>query len=126
MKAIPAVLWLALYLLSGCQSRVAPSDVWAEGCIELVPHQGGYLLRGVCCEYVLLPDLKTIRQGSFTAKGTYHSYTGAGFSSTPTEVRGVLSSGGKLLTVAYTVHSQQSRYQLKPGRATVICDCGCD
>ncbi len=128
MKTRLVILLLLMTLVLGCKSGtdVLPSEIWSSGCVQLAPYQGGYQLTGICCTYVLLPPLKLTRQGSFTVAGSYHSFTGAGFSNVPISITGNLSSDKTTLTVRYSTGTVPEVYILKPGPATVICSCGCD
>ena len=112
----------------GCQgtSEVLPTDIWSEGCIELAPYQGDYRLAGMCCEYLLLPTLELTKSKSFAVKGSYHSFTGAGFSNVPIQVRGQLSPDGTELTIGYSLNASPVTHKLTAGRAKLACQCGCD
>ncbi|GAB4051819.1 hypothetical protein [Spirosoma litoris] len=112
----------------GCSPKTdpLPVDTWADGCIELAPYQGAYRLTGVCCEYITLPDIKLDSKGAFATKGTYSTFTGAGFADSPILIQGQLAPNGAALTISYTVNATLATYTLKPGKRTMACLCGCD
>jgi hypothetical protein len=128
MKKNVGLWWLIVIILSSCNSKtdVLPTEIWSAGCVELAPNQGEYRLSGMCCAYVLFPELKLTRKGSFKVNGTYHAYTGAGYSSIPIEIDGTLSSNRETLTLRYSVNSDPKIHQLQPGPALVSCYCACD
>lgn len=128
MKNLLALILLSAVLLMGCQSKsdVLPTDVWSQGCAQLAPNKGGYLLSGICCTYVLFPLIKLTHTGSFAVDGSYHSFTGAGVSDVPTRIMGQVAPDRSTLTLQYTVNGAVSTFILRPGYATSFCYCGCD
>lgn len=124
-----ALFCALLATLSGCHSNthVVPSEIWSAGCIELAPYQGSYRLSGMCCEYVLLPQIKLATGRSFAVNGTHHSYTGAGFNSTAIIIRGKIAPD-TTLTLSYSLphRTTPDTYRLRQGPAQVSCQCGCD
>ncbi|MGA0559307.1 hypothetical protein ACO2Q8_21790 [Larkinella sp. VNQ87] len=124
MNGKTVLLGVLICLLGNCRSKteVLPSEVWSEGCAELAPYQGGYRLSGMCCEYVLLPGPLS---RSFQVNGTYHGFTGAGFSNIPIAITGTALSDTTLV-LSYSVNTKTSTFTLKPGRARMACNCACD
>ncbi|GAB3889276.1 hypothetical protein GCM10028825_23610 [Spirosoma agri] len=112
----------------GCRTTVdvLPTDTWSEGCIALTPYQGAYRLSGMCCEYLLLPALELTKSKLFVVRGSYHSFTGAGFSNVPIQVKGQLSADEKELVIAYSLNSTPVTHRLAPGPAKTACTCFCD
>lgn len=128
MKNKLILLTVIIALFAGCRSEtdVIPVDTWSKSCIQLAPYQDGYRLTGMCCAYAQVPRVTLVKNGVFSVNGTYHSFTGAGFDSTPMQFMGYLSPDGKLLTIRYTVNANSVTIVLSPGAATVLCYCGCD
>ncbi len=129
MKNTIFCIGLAFFTLSSCANKEKdplPAVIWSYNCVELAPFEGAYRLTGICCEYALLPSLSLDENKSFKVKGSYHSFTGAGFSNVPIEIIGDLSSDNSTLTLKYSVNSQESVFELKPGKAKMLCQCGCD
>lgn len=127
MKKRLFFLWLPAVTLSSCKSKdPLPAEIWSLGCVELAPFEGAFRLTGLCCEYVLLPAIKINKERSFKVKGSYHSFTGAGFSNIPVEVSGDLSPNSKVLILRYSVNAQSSLFVLKPGKAEKKRQCFCD
>lgn len=126
MRNIALYIWIAIFALSSCKSKnPLPTETWSSGCVELAPFEGAYRLTGVCCEFVLLPIIKINEERAFKVKGSYHSFTGAGFSNIPIEISGDLSPDNKTLTLRYSVNTQENQFVLKPGKAIIMCDCVC-
>ncbi len=126
MKNLSLFLWLPFILFSGCKSQdPLPAEVWSSDCVELAPFEGAYRLTGVCCEYVLLPAIETNKKRSFKVKGSYHSFTGAGYTDIPIEIMGNLAPNDTTLTLRYSVNSQESVFVLNPGKAEMKCQCFC-
>ncbi|QDK81582.1 hypothetical protein EXU85_24410 [Spirosoma sp. KCTC 42546] len=88
--------------------------------------QGAYRLTGLCCEYIILPEIKLDNNRAFSTQGTYFTFTGAGFASIPITISGQVSLNGNLLTIRYSVNSTLATYSLRPGKATMAYLCGCD
>lgn len=128
MKKLLLFLWLLTIFLSSCKPKTdpLPAGIWSSGCIELAPFEGAYRLNGMCCEYVLLPAIKTNKERSFKVKGSFHSFTGAGFSNIPIEISGDLSPDSETLTLRYSVNGRSDLFVLKPGKAEKECQCFCD
>ena len=124
--ALFCVIVSILWSCQGSQPSVPPSQIWSEGCVQLAPDQGDYRLNGMCCEYVLLPGIDLTASSFFVVDGTYHSFTGAGFSSTPITITGSVSPDKNTLILHYSVNSVPAVYSLKPGPARIACDCYCD
>lgn len=128
MKKIVVLLCALACVVSGCRSGtdlLLPMEIWSDGCVQLAPNKGAYRLSGMCCEYVSILEIQLARDGSFRVEGTYHSFTGAGFSSIPVRITGNLSQDKTTLTVNYP-GAPPGGYTLKPGPAKLACDCYCD
>ncbi|QMW06768.1 hypothetical protein [Spirosoma foliorum] len=80
--------------------------------IELALYQGTYRLAGVCCEYNTLPNIKLDNKGAFATKGTYPTFTGAGFADSPILIQGQLALSSATLTISYTVNATLATYTL--------------
>lgn len=118
------VLWVSL--LSCNSNDPLPLDTWSQGCIQLAPDPQGFRLTGVCCEYIILPQLRLDRNQRFSVKADYFTFTGAGFAGRPIIVNGELSGDGQTLTISYPTGTAVTTYELRPGAATIYCLCGCD
>ncbi len=128
MRAIELLFLLGWFVLLSCSPKTEPLpvDSWVGGCIELAPYEGAYRLTGICCEYIVLPEIKLDNNRSFAVKGTYFTFTGAGFANIPILIRGQLAPDGSTLTISYSVNSVLATYTLRPGKATAVCFCACD
>ncbi len=128
MKKILVLCLSILVNTFGCHSEtnVLPANTWSNGCMQLAPELEGYRLTGVCCEYVQMPKVALRGNNTFSVEGSYHSFTGAGFSNTPVQLTGYLSSDGNTLRIDYTINAHPVSYTLKLGPATASCTCGCD
>jgi hypothetical protein len=121
---LTVILWVGMF---SCHPQdPLPVDTWSQGCIQLAPDPQGFRLSGMCCEYVILPQLKLNKNQQFVVSAEYFSFTGAGFAGRPIVVNGELSSNRKALTISYPLGTNVMTYHLKPGAATVSCFCGCD
>ncbi|GHB58947.1 hypothetical protein [Persicitalea jodogahamensis] len=126
MKKLPFFLCSLCILILGCKSKdPLPAEVWSSDCVELAPFEGAYRLTGVCCEYVLLPAIETNKKRTFKVKGSYHSFTGAGYTDIPIEITGNLAPNDTTLTLKYAVNSQENVFVLNPGSAEMKCQCFC-
>lgn len=110
----------------GSETNVLPANTWSNGCIQLAPDPEGYRLTGVCCEYVQIPKIALLGNNTFSTEGSYHSFTGAGYSNTPIQVTGYLFPDGNTLMINYGLNASSASYVLKLGPSTVTCDCYCD
>ncbi|GAB4016266.1 hypothetical protein [Spirosoma koreense] len=128
MRTVLRLLCIIWALAFSCspKSDPLPADRWAEGCIQLAPYEGAYRLSGMCCSYVSIPEIKLDPNRTFVSKGTFSTFTGAGFADFPATVSGQLSADGTTLTISYYVNSFQTTYTLRAGQAAVACLCGCD
>jgi hypothetical protein len=128
MKQNLLFLIIITVMMIECRSNtdVLPTGVWSAGCVELAPYQGSYRLSGMCCAYLLIPKIELNQARSFTVTGSYHAFTGAGFSNVPILITGQLSSNGNELTIGYSLNSSPVTYRLTSGPAKLACFCGCD
>ncbi len=128
MKNIFVLAILFIALLSGCKSKdeVVPTEFWNEGCGELALSNGEYKLSGMCCEYVTFPKTKFKKGNTSTVDGSFHVFTGAGFSSVPVTITLKVSGDGDQLTVSFPLTNVPKVYNLVPGKAKMACDCFCD
>lgn len=101
-------------------------DTWADGCVQLAPDSSGYQLNGMCCAYLIIPKIKLNENRQFSTNANYYAFTGAGFAPNPTEIAGQLSPDGRMLTITYSVGSTTRTLRMRPGPATVTCDCFCN
>ncbi|RZK35919.1 MAG: hypothetical protein EOO61_11170 [Hymenobacter sp.] len=116
-------LWI---VLTGCNPKdPLPTNVWSEGSVQLSPDSEGFRLSGLCCAYAILPKIELNRKQKFSVKSDYYVFTGAGFSSVPTQIEGELSSDGRTLTISYSTGSSVTTHRLQPGAATISSNCGC-
>lgn len=118
------ILWVSL--LSCSPKDPLPIDTWSKGCIQLAPDPQGFRLSGMCCEYIILPQLKLDKNQRFSLKAEYFTFTGAGFANQPIIVNGGLSGDGQKLTISYPTGTTVTTHELRPGAATMYCLCGCD
>lgn len=133
MAAIPSsivlfVLWVTLLSCNPKDSlpmNPLPVDTWSKGCVQLVPDPRGFRLRGMCCEYIILPQLKLDRNQQFSVKAKYFTSTGAGFASQLITVNGKLSGDRQTLTLSYSTGGTVTTHELIPGAPTPYCLCGC-
>ncbi|WP_381528686.1 hypothetical protein [Spirosoma soli] len=127
-KLRPILLGILWVCLLSCQPKEEPLpvSVWSQACVELAPYQQGYRLSGICCEYIILPQLRLDRNKQFSVKAEYFTFTGAGFAGRPISVNGNLSANGQVLTISYSTGATVTTHELKPGAATAFCYCGCD
>lgn len=102
-----------------------PVDTWAVGAAQLSPDPDGFRLTGLCCAYLIIPQIALDQNRQFTIKASYHAYTGAGYSSIPATASGQLSTDGMILTLTYSVGSDVRTLQMRPGSATIAIDCAC-
>jgi hypothetical protein len=118
---------LTLFCAS-CKSKkeIGPRETWWQSCSTFEVFEDGYRLSGLCCAYITIPKLTLYKDESFSAKGDYYAYTGAGFAAQPVTVSGAVSKDGKSLTLRYTVNDIETSLELTPGRSPVVCDCFCD
>lgn len=129
MKYISLIL-LSLILIGGsCKNKEperVPVEYWSTGCVEFAPENGGYKLSGMCCMWLEL-GVKEFRKGTTRAiKGTYHSFTGAGWAEFPAEATMKVSEAGDKVTIILPTTGPDQVYELTPGRAKTRCDCFCD
>lgn len=128
MKKILILNVFILTLSFGCRSEtnVLPANTWSNGCIQLAPNPEGYRLTGECCAYVQMPKVALLANNTFLVEGSYHSFTGAGFSNIPIQVTGSLSPDGNMLAIKYGQGAGFASHTLKLGPVTIACNCYCD
>jgi hypothetical protein len=128
MKKIFALVLMFVTLLSGCKSKdeIVPTEIWNEGCGELAILNDEYRLSGLCCEYVTFPKTTFKKGHTRIVSGTYHTFTGAGFSHVPVPITLKVAEDGNQLTMSFTILTLTKTYNLVPGGAKMICDCFCD
>lgn len=102
-----------------------PANTWSVSCAQLAPDSVGFRLTGICCAYVVFPEIKLNQRRQFSVNADYYSFNGAGFSRIPITASGELASDDNKLTLNYSMGSAVTTYHLRPGKATLICDCAC-
>lgn len=128
------ILWVVLL---GCKSGPVnpfdpsravdplPTNIWSMGSVQLAPNPRGFRLDGLCCAYMLIPQIKLDGQRRFEAKADYYSFNGAGYVAIPTTATGELSADGNILTLRYQIGSGLNTHRLQVGAATISALCGC-
>ncbi|TLV02287.1 hypothetical protein [Dyadobacter luticola] len=128
MFRITRLIFIITILLSACTDgdKIAPTTIWSAGCGTLAPKNGAYQFSGTCCEYTDLPNL-SFRQGkTVTVDGTYHSFTGAGFTNEPVKITMIVSPDGNKLKLSFIAYGTLHEYDMVPGGAKMVCDCLCE
>ncbi|MCF2446457.1 hypothetical protein L0657_21035 [Dyadobacter sp. CY345] len=122
------VLFLLLIMLDSCKSEkeIAPTEIWSEGCVSFKPDSKGFLLSGICCEYVTVSKIKIKKDNSFVTPAKYFTYTGAGFQQSDVNVTGKISEDRKSLDLSFEGQGVSKTFALKSGGPTASCLCGCD
>jgi hypothetical protein len=129
MKRILAPLLILTTLLSACKSddKIAPPvDVWTDQCANLTSVDGAYRLSGMCCEYLNFPLVKLRMGKTVHVTGSYHGFTGAGFSDIPVTIQLQVDPGGRELKLSYSIGDILKEYKLIADGPVVLCDCYCD
>ena len=121
-------IYFLAFLVFSCNSNsdILPSEVWSEGCATLYRYKDGYKLSGMCCEYLIIPELKSSKNNSFSSKAKYYTYTGSGYHNAQVKVTAKLSVNQDTLTLNYETAGITKAHVLTPGPAKTACTCGCD
>lgn len=106
--------------------EIAPTEIWSEACVSFKPDNRGFLLSGICCEYVTVSKIKLKKNNSFSAPGKYFTFTGAGYHESAVTVSGKISEDRKSLDLSLKGQDVSKTFALKAGGPTAACFCGCD